>query len=340
MIPRAGLSSTAARRGAIALAAALLAGSSGAFGARARRPPGRGDRGGTVAPLVERVKGAVVTIKSTKFIRRVAVEDRGARCCVAVRPAAPQARPRSRRPLVRVHHRQERHHPHEQPRVAAPTSARQAVGTTARCARAVLGATRHGRSRSCASTSRPATWQAVPLGDSDRVRVELRARHPNPLGLGQTVRWASSARRTASSARSWQSRPALRGLLQTDARDQQGNSGGPLSISGRGDRINSAIINPGVAMKRRLGSPSTARQNRQQIRRSGKVARGYLGVGGEDFTRSAPPRLRVPFTPGALVNVVRRGSPPNARACAPRRSSSRAGRPRRRELPPPPHVVR
>src|SRR5262249_52980637 len=36
-------------------------------------PPGA--ESGTVAPLVDRVKGAVVTIKSTKFLRRVAVED-------------------------------------------------------------------------------------------------------------------------------------------------------------------------------------------------------------------------------------------------------------------------
>src|SRR4029079_1565332 len=38
-------------------------------------PPGALGEGGTVAPLVDRVKGAVVTIKSTKFIRRMAVED-------------------------------------------------------------------------------------------------------------------------------------------------------------------------------------------------------------------------------------------------------------------------
>ena len=41
-------------------------------------PPGAvgpGAEPGTVAPLVDRVKGAVVTIQSTKFIRRFAVED-------------------------------------------------------------------------------------------------------------------------------------------------------------------------------------------------------------------------------------------------------------------------
>ena len=38
-------------------------------------PPAVSDEAGTVAPLVDRVKGAVVTIQSTKIIRRVAVED-------------------------------------------------------------------------------------------------------------------------------------------------------------------------------------------------------------------------------------------------------------------------
>jgi hypothetical protein len=47
-------------------------------GARAVPPPGAAGTGvesGSVAPLVDRVKGAVVTIQSTKYIRRFAVED-------------------------------------------------------------------------------------------------------------------------------------------------------------------------------------------------------------------------------------------------------------------------
>src|ERR1051325_7143582 len=55
------------------IAASLLAAA-----AAAAPPPGAvgtGAEPGTVAPLVDRVKGAVVTIQSTKFIRRFAVED-------------------------------------------------------------------------------------------------------------------------------------------------------------------------------------------------------------------------------------------------------------------------
>src|SRR6187431_1413474 len=60
------------------LAATFLMTSLLAATARAAPPPGAAGTGaepGTVAPLVERVKGAVVTIQSTKFIRRFAVED-------------------------------------------------------------------------------------------------------------------------------------------------------------------------------------------------------------------------------------------------------------------------
>src|SRR4051794_17635140 len=59
-------------------ASSFIAVSLAATCARAAAPPGAAGGGaepGTVAPLVERVKGAVVTIQSTKFIRRFAVED-------------------------------------------------------------------------------------------------------------------------------------------------------------------------------------------------------------------------------------------------------------------------
>jgi serine protease Do len=60
-----------------------------------------------------------------------------------------------------------------------------------------------------------------------------------------------------------------------------------------------------------------ARQIGDQIRRSGKVARGFLGVSGEDFTAERANELRVPFTPGALLNSVGRGSPADAAGLRP-----------------------
>jgi serine protease Do len=60
-----------------------------------------------------------------------------------------------------------------------------------------------------------------------------------------------------------------------------------------------------------------ARQVAEQIRKSGRVARGYLGISGEDFTPEHADEMRVPFTAGALVNAVGRGSPAEAAGLRP-----------------------
>jgi len=113
--------------------------------------------------------------------------------------------------------------------------------------------------------------------------------------------------------------PRYEDFIQTDAAINQGNSGGPLfNFKGEVIGINSAIINPGVAMNVGFAIPiNLARQIGEQIRRAGKVARGYLGVGGEDFTSSRAAELHVPFVPGVLVNVVGRGSPAEAAGLRP-----------------------
>ena len=60
-----------------------------------------------------------------------------------------------------------------------------------------------------------------------------------------------------------------------------------------------------------------ARQIADQIRKSGRVARGFLGVSGEDFTAERAAEMRVPFTPGALINAVGRGTPAAAAGLRP-----------------------
>ena len=52
-----------------------------------------------------------------------------------------------------------------------------------------------------------------------------------------------------------------------------------------------------------------ARQVAEQIRKAGRVARGFLGVSGEDFTAERAAEMRVPFAPGALINAVGHGTP-------------------------------
>ena len=124
----------------------------------------------------------------------------------------------------------------------------------------------------------------------------------------------------APSARSWATWiRAIRTSSRQDAAINQGNSGGPLfNFNGEVVGINSAIINPGVAMNVGFAIPiNLARQIGDQIRQTGTVARGYMGVGGEDFTPERAAELKEPFVPGALVNVVGRGSPAEAAGIRP-----------------------
>jgi len=167
----------------------------------------------------------------------------------------------------------------------------------------------------------PANLSAVTLGNSDRLRVgDYVVAIGNPLGLGQTVTMGIvSAKNRAIGDKLADLDPRYQDFIQTDAAINQGNSGGPLfNFKGQVIGINSAIINPGVAMNVGFAIPiNLARQIADQIRQTGTVARGYLGVGGEDFTPERAAELKVPFTPGALVNVVGPGTPAEAAGLRP-----------------------
>jgi len=167
----------------------------------------------------------------------------------------------------------------------------------------------------------PKDLQAAALGDSDRVRVgDYVLAIGNPLGLGQTVTMGIvSAKNRVIGEKLGDVDPRYEDFIQTDAAINQGNSGGPLfNFRGEVIAINSAIINPGVAMNVGFAIPiNLARQIADQIRHSGKVARGYLGVGGEDFTLERAEEMHLPYVPGALINVVGRGSPAEAAGLRP-----------------------
>jgi Do/DeqQ family serine protease len=155
----------------------------------------------------------------------------------------------------------------------------------------------------------PADLHPVQIGNSDQVRVgDYVLAIGNPLGLGQTVTMGIvSAKNRMLGGRVTQ----YEDFIQTDAAINQGNSGGPLfNFKGEVIGINSAILNPAVAMNVGFAIPiNLARQIADQIQRSGSVARGYLGVGTEDMTPDKAAHLGVGFVPGALVNVVNPGSP-------------------------------
>jgi serine protease Do len=292
--------------------------------ARAAPPPGAvATESGSVAPLVDRVKGAVVTIKSTKFIRRVAVEDPWTQMLrQQFGMPEPQARPERQEALgsgfvvdksgiiLTNNHV-----------VAGADEVVVKLADNRELRARVVGSDPPTDVAVVRLDKSPGDLQAVTLGDSDHVRVgDYVLAIGNPLGLGQTVTMGIvSAKNRVLDEKLGDVDPRYEDFIQTDAAINQGNSGGPLfNFKGEVIGINSAIINPGVAMNVGFAIPiNLARQVGEQIRRAGKVARGYLGVGGEDFTSARAAELHVPFAAGALVNVVGRGSPAEAAGLRP-----------------------
>jgi serine protease Do len=294
--------------------------------AHAAPPPGASGSGaepGTVAPLVDRVKGAVVTIQSTKFIRRLAVEDPWTRMMrEQFGMPAPHAQrekqeglgsgfivDRSGIVLTNNHV------------VAGADEVIVRLSDNRKFAARVLGSDPPADVAVVRIDKPPSDLQTVNLGDSDRVRVgDYVLAIGNPLGLGQTVTMGIvSAKNRFIGEKLGDIDPRYEDFIQTDAAINQGNSGGPLfNFRGEVIGINAAIINPGLAMNVGFAIPiNLARQIAEQIRKSGRVARGFLGVSGEDFTAERAAEMRVPFMPGALINAVGHATPAAAAGLRP-----------------------
>src|SRR5215510_438891 len=314
MIRRAGSSFIAV---SLALAASVV---------RAAPPPGAAGTGaepGTVAPLVDRVKGAVVTIQSTKFIRRFAVEDPWNRM---LREQFGLPAPRASREkleglgsgfvidksgIVLTNNHV----------VAGADEVVVKLSDNRQFTARVLGSDPPTDVAVVRLDKPPGNLQTVTLGDSDKVRVgDYVLAIGNPLGLGQTVTMGIvSAKNRVIGEKLGDVDPRYEDFIQTDAAINQGNSGGPL-FNFKGDviGINSAIINPGVAMNVGFAIPiNIARQIAEQIRKSGRVARGFLGVSGEDFPPDRATEMKLPFAPGALINAVGQGTPAAAAGLRP-----------------------
>jgi Do/DeqQ family serine protease len=117
------------------------------------------------------------------------------------------------------------------------------------------------------------------LGDSDRVRVgDVVLAIGNPLGVGQTVTMgiiSAKGRQTGLSSGSFED------FLQTDAPNNQGNSGGALvSTNSELIGINSQILSPsGGSIGIGFAIPSNmARTITDTLVKTGKVRRGQLGI--------------------------------------------------------------
>jgi serine protease Do len=148
----------------------------------------------------------------------------------------------------------------------------------------------------------------VAWGDSDALTVgETVLAMGNPFGLGGSVTSGIvSARGRQIGAGPYDD------FIQTDASINPGNSGGPLfNTEGAVVGVNTAIFSPsggnigiGFAVPSKL-----AQRVVDELRRTGRVERGWLGVSLQPLDRELAAALGVQDTRGVLVAGVQPGSP-------------------------------
>ena len=150
---------------------------------------------------------------------------------------------------------------------------------------------------------------AATLGDSDSLEVgEWVMAIGNPFGLDATVTvGVLSGKGRVIGAGPYDD------FLQTDASINPGNSGGPLfNTEGQVVGINTAIQANGRGIG--FSIPITlAKDIVEQLKASGRVTRGFLGLGAQSLTPKLRDALKVPAdTKGAIISQVVTQGPASA----------------------------
>jgi S1-C subfamily serine protease len=144
------------------------------------------------------------------------------------------------------------------------------------------------------------------LGDSSAIRVgEEVVAIGNPIGFDQTMTRGivSGINRVIPNT------PGDEPMLQTDAPINPGNSGGPLVdrcgfIVGITTLVSYEAQNIGFAIP-----INSVKAVLRELRETGKVTRSWLGLQGRTMDPRLGTLLKMPLTPGFLVEVVEDGSP-------------------------------
>jgi serine protease Do len=154
------------------------------------------------------------------------------------------------------------------------------------------------------------TLSSIVIGDSSKVQVgDYALAIGNPFGVGQTVTMGivSAKGRTHLGIEDYED------FIQTDAPINPGNSGGAL-VNDRGELvgINTAIIAHGSEGNQGIGFAvpvNLARTVMDQILKTGKVTRAYLGIVPQDLTPAMARAFGDKDLSGALVGDISPNSP-------------------------------
>ena len=148
----------------------------------------------------------------------------------------------------------------------------------------------------------------IDLGDSDTLKPgQIVLAFGSPLGLDNSVTMGVVS---AVARQLKQEDPMI--YIQTDAAINPGNSGGPLiDTEGRVVGINTFIYSySGGSVGLGFAAPSNIVRNvYQQIRKSGSVRRGEIGIFAQTITPSLAAALGLPQDWGVIVGDVQPGSP-------------------------------
>lgn len=147
----------------------------------------------------------------------------------------------------------------------------------------------------------------IELADSDVLDVgEWVIAIGNPFGLSHTV----TAGIVSAKGRSRIGVADYEDFIQTDAAINMGNSGGPLlNLDGKAVGINTAIIGPGGNVGIGLAIPSNmAKDIYMQLKESGEVVRGFLGVSLADLEPGMGEYFDMDDDKGVVIVTVVEGS--------------------------------
>ena len=153
-------------------------------------------------------------------------------------------------------------------------------------------------------------FPVLPMGDSGKMEIgDWVIAIGNPFGLSETV----TVGVISAVGRSLDQRIArYENFIQTDAAINPGNSGGPLiDLDGNVIGINTAIVSEsGGYMGIGFAIPiNMARSIGEQLKKNGKVSRGYLGLAAQDVDAETAGLLDLKEATGAVVSMVESGSP-------------------------------